>query len=110
MPAQSRNLFSNTVRVLGLLLLASTLHAQASYTSQVRGVVTDQSGAVVQGALVTITNDGTGISTAAHTNESGLYTITGLRPASYTVKCEAKGFQSAERKQLVLQVDQQTSV
>jgi hypothetical protein len=73
-------------------------------------VVTDQSGAVVQGALVTITNDGTGISTAAHTNESGLYTITGLRPASYTVKCEAKGFQSAERKQLVLQVDQQTSV
>jgi hypothetical protein len=83
---------------------------QAAYTAQVRGIVTDQTGAVVQNALVTITNDGTGISTTAHTDDRGLYTVTGLRPASYTVKCEAKGFQSAERKQLVLQVDQQTSI
>jgi hypothetical protein len=83
---------------------------QAAYTAQVRGIVTDQTGAVVQNALVTITNDGTGISTAAHTDERGLYTVTGLRPAVYTVKCEAKGFQTAERKQLVLQVDQQTSI
>ena len=75
-----------------------------------RGIVTDQTGAVVQNAIITITNDGTGISTTAHTDDKGLYTVTGLRPASYSVKCEAKGFQSAERKQLVLQVDQQTSI
>src|SRR5919198_13099 len=110
MPVLSRNFLSNTVRTLGLLLLTSALHGQAAYTSQVRGVVTDQSGAVVQGAMVTITNDGTGISTTAHTDDRGLYTFTGLRPAIYTMKCEAKGFQSAERKQIVLQVDQQTSI
>ena len=64
----------------------------------------------MQNALITITNDGTGISTTAKTDDRGLYTVAGLRPAVYTVKCEAKGFQTAERKQLVLQVDQQTSI
>jgi hypothetical protein len=96
--------------MVGVLLLASAAHGQASYTAQVRGVVTDQTGAVVQGAQVTITNDGTGIATTVHTDDRGLYTFTGLRPAVYTIRCEAKGFQSTERKQVVLQVDQQTSI
>ena len=98
MPRVLRNLFPH-VWVVGLLLTASVAFGQAAYTAQVRGIVTDQTGAVVQNAIITITNDGTGISTTAHTDDKGLYTVTGLRPASYTVKCEAKGFQSAERKQ-----------
>jgi carboxypeptidase family protein/TonB-dependent receptor-like protein len=109
MPRVLRSLFSH-VCVVGLLLSASVAFGQAAYTAQVRGVVTDQTGAVVQGAQVTITNDGTGISTTARTDDHGLYTVAGLRPAVYTVKCEAKGFQAAERKNLVLQVDQQTSI
>ena len=93
-----------------LALLSVTAWGQASYTSQVRGVVTDKSGAVVQNATVTITNNGTNIATAARTDEHGLYTITGLRPGSYSVKVEAQGFEVAERKDLVLQVNQQTTV
>jgi hypothetical protein len=93
-----------------VLLLVSSAVGQASYTAQVRGIVSDQTGAVVQNATITITNDGTGIATTTRTDERGLYTFTGLRPAVYTMKAEAKGFQTAERKQLVLQVDQQTSV
>ncbi len=110
MPSVLRSLFSHACRVVAGLLLVSVAYGQATYTAQVRGVVTDQTGAVVQGAQVTITNDGTGISTTAQTDDRGLYTVAGLRPATYTVKCEAKGFQSAERKNLVLQVDQQTSI
>jgi hypothetical protein len=110
MPRVLRNLFPSAGWVVGVLLLALAAQGQASYTAQVRGVVTDQTGAVVQNAQVTITNDGTGIATSTHTDDRGLYTFTGLRPAVYTMKCEAKGFQSAERKQLVLQVDQQTSI
>ena len=109
MPRALRSLFS-PVWIVGLMLTASVAFGQAAYTAQVRGIVTDQTGAVVQNALITITNDGTGISTTAKTDDRGLYTVTGLRPAVYTVKCEAKGFQTAERKQLVLQVDQQTSI
>jgi len=93
-----------------VLLLVASAFGQASYTAQVRGIVTDQTGAIVQGAQVTMTNEGTGIATTTKTDDRGLYTFTGLRPASYTIKVEAQGFQATERKQVVLQVDQQTSI
>ena len=83
---------------------------QASYTAQIRGVVTDKSGAVVADATVTITNDETGISNTTKTNGQGLYILTGLRPANYTLRAQAAGFQPVEQKGLVLQVDQQTSI
>jgi carboxypeptidase family protein/TonB-dependent receptor-like protein len=83
---------------------------QASYTAQIRGVVTDQTGAVVPNATVTITNDATNISVTAHSNDNGLYVLTGLRPAVYTIRAEATHFRVVEKKNIVLQVDQQTTV
>jgi hypothetical protein len=83
---------------------------QASYTAQVRGVVKDQSGAMMPNATVTITNDATGISTTAHSDANGLYILTGLRPAGYTIKAEREGFRTAEQRNVVLQVDQQTTI
>ncbi len=83
---------------------------QASYTAQVRGTVTDQTGAVVVNALVTITNDGTNVSTSVRTDDHGLYLLTGLRPSTYTIKVEAAGFRSAESKNVVLAVDQQATL
>ena len=68
---------------------------QASYAAQVRGVVKDQSGAMITGATVTITNDATGISTTAHSDANGLYILTGLRPAVYTLKAEKAGFRNS---------------
>ena len=65
---------------------------QASYTAQVRGVVKDPSGAMVPQATITITNDATGISTTAHTDDHGLYILTGLRPAVYTIKRREQDF------------------
>lgn len=88
----------------------SLLLGQSSYTSQIRGAVTDQSGAFLQGATVTITNDATGISVVAHSNQQGLYILTGLRPATYTLKVEAVGFRGVERKNVVLGVSQETTV
>src|SRR5450432_1206194 len=97
--------------VLGiLLLLAHYAAGQASYMAQLRGTVTDQSGAVMQNATVTITNDGTNISTIARTDERGLYLLTGLRPTTYTIKAEAPGFQSVENRNVVLAVDQQATL
>jgi Carboxypeptidase regulatory-like domain len=95
-----------------LLLSFSTTAAfgQASYAAQVRGVVKDQSGAMIPKATVTITNDATGISAMAHTDDHGLYILTGLRPAVYTIKVDSSGFRPAEEKNVVLQVDQQTTI
>ena len=82
-------------------------YGQASYAAQVRGVVKDQSGAMVPRATITITNDATGISTTAHSDDHGLYVLTGLRPAVYTIRAEGTGFRATEQKNVVLQVDQQ---
>src|SRR6266496_5015696 len=98
------------VALFAYLALATTLFGQASYTAQVRGVVKDQSGAMVPQATITITNDATGISTSARSDANGLYILTGLRPAVYTIKTDAPGFRAAEEKNVVLQVSQQTTI
>ena len=91
-------------------MLSQNALGQASYTAQLRGMVTDLSGAVMQNATVTITNDGTNVTTTAHTDERGLYLLTGLRPSTYTIKAEAAGFQGVENKNVVLAVDQQATL
>ena len=50
------------------------------------------------------------IVTSVHTDDHGLYLLTGLRPSTYTIKVEAAGFRSAESKDVVLGVDQQASL
>src|SRR5689334_24071537 len=93
-----------------VLLFSIGALGQASYTAQIRGVVADQTGAVVANARVTITNDATNISLTAHSDDRGQYVLTGLRPASYTIKAEGSGFRPVEHKNVVLQVDQQTTI
>ena len=95
---------------LAVASVATVAFGQASYTAQVRGVVRDQSGAMITDATIVITNDATGISTTAHSDEHGLYILTGLRPAVYTIRADRPGFRPAEQKNVVLQVDQQTSI
>src|SRR5437016_5630986 len=92
------------------VLISAPAWSQASYTAQIRGVVKDQSGALVANATITITNDATGISQTSHSDDNGLYVLTGLRPAVYTIKADAAGFRPAEEKNVVLQVAQQTSI
>jgi hypothetical protein len=92
------------------LLLSGSASAQTSYTAQIRGTVIDQSGAVVQNAKVTITNVGTNISTTAKTDSKGLYLLTGLRPDRYFLRAEAQGFRVQEKQNVILQVDQQTTI
>jgi hypothetical protein len=93
-----------------VLAVASGAFGQASYTAQVRGVVKDQSGAMVTNATIIITNDATGIVTTAHSDDHGFYILTGLRPAVYTIKADRAGFRAAEQRNVVLQVDQQTTI
>jgi len=96
--------------IVALAVLATGAFGQASYTAQVRGVVKDQSGAMVTNATVTITNDATGIASTAHSDSNGLYILTGLRPAVYTIKAAREGFRAAEQRNVVLAVDQQTTI
>jgi hypothetical protein len=93
-----------------LLLAQQTLLGQASYQAQIRGVVSDATGAVVSNATVTITEVGTNVSQTAKTGQSGDYILRGLRPSTYVVKAEARGFGVVEQKGVVLAVGQETSL
>jgi hypothetical protein len=64
-------------------------------TGSIAGVVTDPSGAVVQGATVTATNSATGAARTMTTSDEGNYSITSLAPGSYTVSVEKTGFPKA---------------
>lgn len=99
----------------GLLLVISSLasaplFAQSTYTSQLTGVVTDSSGGVIAGAKITLTDVATNIPTETVTNAQGIYVLTGLRPATYTIRAEAASFGAQERKGVVLGVSQQSAI
>jgi hypothetical protein len=77
-----------------------TLPAFAQYGASLQGTVTDESGAVVSGAHVVVTDQATGVSRSTVTGESGFYRVPGLAPGNYKVDVESTGFQ----KQTVTQV------
>ncbi len=86
------------------MCFASRAWGQA--TGSFSGTVIDKSGSAVTGAAVTATNQGTGISREAKTDDSGHYLIPLLPAAIYTVRVEFSGFQTVESKDLRLQVDE----
>ncbi|HET9698173.1 MAG TPA: carboxypeptidase regulatory-like domain-containing protein [Terriglobales bacterium] len=78
-----------------LLLLAGASWAQSTNASgSIQGTVSDQSGAVVSNATVTITSDATGQKITKMSTDSGTFTSGPLNPGQYTVRIERKGFQS----------------
>src|ERR1700687_4350657 len=90
--------------------ISASLRAQSSYTSQLTGVVIDSSGGVVPGAEVTLTDEATNVATSVVTNGNGVYVLTGIRPATYSIRVEAANFATSEKKNLKLAVSQQATL
>lgn len=79
-----------------LFLCTRQSWAQAE-TGQVAGTVSDQSGAVVPDAHVTVTSQGTLAMRATQTGPSGEFVVPNLQPSSYTVKVEAANFKTYQQ-------------
>jgi hypothetical protein len=62
----------------------------------IQGIVTDQTGAVVAGAKISVFNTATGQSASGMSLANGSYLISDLLPGLYTVKIIAKGFEGYE--------------
>ena len=92
--------------LIGLILAASSVKAQNVYAS-LAGTVRDSSGAVVAGANVTATNEGTRLSRSAVSDSGGTYVINVLPVGSYTLTVSLQGFKETVIHGIVLQVDQQ---
>ena len=77
-----------------LLTLPAFASAQID-TGTIVGKVADESGAVLPGVTVTLTQDATGVSTTTVTNASGEYVFPGQRIGKYTVTAELQGFKKS---------------
>lgn len=79
-----------------LTLLLSMFAMAQTDRGTITGTVTDNTGAVVPGATVTVTNLGTNTVSTAVTTSDGIYSIPALPPGSYKVRIEKPGFKSSE--------------
>jgi hypothetical protein len=79
------------IALLATLPIAS--FSQTSVSATINGIVTDQSGAVVPGVKITVTNIGTRQVFTTTTNASGYYVVPNLPPGVYDLQAERKGFE-----------------
>jgi hypothetical protein len=94
----NRNAFSLLAGIFALLVLAVApyAHGQAG-TADVLGTITDQTGAVIPGAKITLTNTGTGIVNKTTSDDKGAYLFTTLQNGSYSINVEVQGFKSYKK-------------
>src|SRR6267154_3414966 len=78
----------------------------AQFNSAIQGVITDNSGAVVPGANVTVTNTGTGVARTVDTLEDGLYRVLSLAPGVYRISVHKTGFTDETRDTVTLTAGQ----
>lgn len=96
--------------LLGLLfvvagfLLSPGAHAQTAASATVVGTVTDQSGAAIPNATVTLTNVATSISTTGTSNASGQYTFPTVTPGTYRVGVTKQGFKNSTIQNFVVDI------
>src|SRR5215469_1831881 len=93
---QATRIFAALVVLLAGIFCISAA-GQSLVSGDITGIVTDQTGAVVPNATVTLRNKATGQTPTATTNSAGIYRFSLLPPGQYIVSASASGFQNAER-------------
>lgn len=86
---------------LFLVSFSNRLQAQESSTGGIRGTVVDQNGRVMQGAAIAVHGAMQGRH-ATVTNAEGQFTISGLRPGTYSVQVSVAGFATVERNDVIV--------
>lgn len=92
----------------GLLLTSTPLFAQ--FHSAIEGTVTDSSGAVVAGAQVVLTNQETGVSLTATTNDTGAFHFPSIGLGTYSLTATKEGFQSVKQENIALAAEETRTV
>jgi outer membrane receptor protein involved in Fe transport len=87
------------------VLVPTATYAQQS-SAAINGSIKDPSGALVEGATITLTNVATEVSRSTVTNSSGDYVFVDVQPATYTMKISKTGFSSVTQQNLTMNVNQ----
>src|SRR5215213_1434411 len=102
-----RNLPSK-ICCLGLfIILTAAIAAAQQARGTLRGLITDELGAAIVGANVTLT-DAAGAQKKTTTNGEGVYNFAGLAPGKYTLQANATGFAPSESKEVDITTARQT--
>ena len=88
---------------LVLLAMGSVATAQTQLGA-IQGTITDESGGVLPGVTVTVTNLATGVARTTTSNETGVYRVQGLDPGRFSITADLQGFRKAVSKEVVLSV------
>lgn len=79
-------------------------------TGSITGTVTDDTGAAIPGATVTVRNVDTNAVRIVTTSDVGTYTVTQLAPGTYSVKFDKDAFKSYEQEKITLQFNQTVQI
>ena len=96
--------------LIGLAVLGSCLVLAQGFTAAVTGTVTDTSGAVLPGTMITVRHLETGLARAVEADASGNYSVPSLPVGEYEMTAEKMGFQREVRRGINLVVAQQAVV
>jgi hypothetical protein len=95
--------------LIGLITAGLTLLTPASAQStggRIVGRVADSTGAVIGGVTVTLTNEATGVSRDAKSDDSGDYAFIEVVPGNYRLEYSAQGFKKNVNRDVTLNVNQ----
>src|SRR5438876_4692045 len=87
-------------------VLFSSAFAQTT-NATLGGTVSDASGALIPGVMITATNTQTGIIATAISNETGAYQFPALQPGIYKVSADLNGFRTQTYNNVTLGISQQ---
>ncbi len=90
-----------------IVILSAALAAAQQTRGTLRGLITDELGAAIVGANVTLT-DASGAQKKTTTNGEGVYNFAGLTPGKYTLQAGAPGFATSESKEVDITTARQT--
>jgi Carboxypeptidase regulatory-like domain len=105
-----RNKLLQFLAMMLLMIAAGSMYAQISNTGAISGTVTDSTGAIVPGAMVTVTNQGTNVSNPTTTDSSGFYSLEGLSVSQYSVDVSKPGFKESVTKDIQLDPGQRRAI
>lgn len=106
-----RTPFQLRAACLVVIVSCFSLVAHAQYRTSIQGVVTDPSGAVIQGATLTLTNPATGEKQVRTSDSAGIYNFNALPAAArFTLEVAKDGFQKKVIDNLDLVPDQSNAV
>src|SRR5262245_13467017 len=91
---------------LGALLMLLTVQLAAQIQGTISGYVKDATGAVAPNSAIRLTNEKTGATRNAVSDNAGFYQVLGLVSGTYTIETEISGFKKFRNAGVILRLDE----